>query len=190
MRSQYVVRILSAMAIAASAATAGAQTQPPTGASATPQQPTAAAEQVTVAGCIQREADYRKAQDAGRGGVAGSGVGVGNEFVLTNASTAKGEPGATGTAGVTPETPTGTSGAASVAYELTGANEGQAATLVGRRVEITGTLKAAEVQGGAPTGGVTAGRPPAGIDVATKDLKLRELEVTSIREVAGTCPAK
>lgn len=189
MRSKYV-RFLSAVAIAGGSAlvatTAGAQSQPPTSAAA--QQPTAAAEQITVAGCIQREADYRKVQDAGRGGVAGTGVGVGNEFVLTNASP-KGTD-ATGTTGAPPDTPTGTSGAATVAYELTGANEGQAAALVGKRVEITGMLKAAEVQAGAPTGGVTAGRPPAGIDVATKDLKLRELEISSIREVAGTCPAK
>jgi hypothetical protein len=35
-----------------------------------------------------READYRKAQDAGKGGVANTGLGVGNEFVLTNASPA------------------------------------------------------------------------------------------------------
>jgi hypothetical protein len=187
MRSRYVAGFFSAMAIAV-VATAGAQTQPP--ATASPQEPTAAAEQVTVAGCIEREADYRKAQDAGRGGVAGTGVGAGNEFVLINASIAKGT-GATGTTGTTPETPTGTSGAAtSVAYELTGANEGQAAEHVGRRVEISGTLKAAQVQGGAATGGTTAGRPPAGIDVAGKDLKLRELEVSSIREVAGTCLAK
>jgi hypothetical protein len=27
------------------------------------------------------------------------------------------------------------------------------------------------------------------VDVASKDLKLRELEVTSVREATGTCPA-
>ena len=42
-----------------------------------------AAQKVTVVGCVVRETDYRKAQDAGRGGVAGTGVGAGNEFVLT-----------------------------------------------------------------------------------------------------------
>jgi len=37
---------------------------------------------VRVAGCIQSEADYRKARNLGRGGTAGTGVGVANEFVL------------------------------------------------------------------------------------------------------------
>ena len=71
-------------------------------------------QQVTVTGCVQREADYRRARDAGRGGVVGTGVGAGNEFVLANASMSGAAP--TGTAGTSS---TGT------AYELTGKNEGQ-----------------------------------------------------------------
>ena len=156
-------------------------------AQATPQQATsaqqraAADQQVTVTGCIQREADYRRARDAGRGGVAGTGAGAGNEFVLINASTA--------TAGA--GTPTGTSGAGTMAFELTGKAEGEAGTHVGKRVEISGTLKAAAVSpSGQPTGGATAGRPPEGVDIASRDLQLRELEVTSVKEVPGTCPAQ
>ena len=157
-----------------------AQTQP--GAGSSTDQP------ITVTGCIQREADYRQARDAGRGGVAGTGIGAGNEFVLTNASSAAGaRPGAE------PANPTGTAGASTsgnIAYELTGANEGQVAQYVGRRVEITGRVKAAETgAGGQPTGGATAGQPPKGTDVTSKDLKLRELEVTSVREATGSCPA-
>jgi hypothetical protein len=78
-----------------------------------------------------------------------------------------------------------------MAYELTGTNEGQAAQHVGKRVEIMGKLKAAEVgASGRPTGGPTAGKPPEGVDVAGADLKLRELEVSSMREVPGTCAAQ
>jgi len=146
-------------------------------------------QQITLTGCVQRESEYRKAQDAGRGGVAGTGVGVGNEFVLTDASTAT-------TAGARPAEPTnptgtgGTAASAKMAYELTGPNEGQVSQYVGRRVEISGTLKAAETTaGGQPTGGATAGQPPKGVDVASKDLKLRELEITSVKEATGTCPA-
>ena len=56
----------------------------------TPQFQTAATvgtqdQQVTVVGCVQREADYRRAQNAGRGRVAGTGVGVANEFILAKA---------------------------------------------------------------------------------------------------------
>ena len=134
-------------------------------------QSTAAGEKVTVTGCVVRETDYRKTQDAGRGGVVGTGIGAGNEFVVTGAtmSSASG-PG--------------------IAYELTGKNEGMAAQHVGRRVEISGMLKAAETDAsGTPTGGPTAGRPPSGVDVVSKDLKIREIEVESIREVGTTCPA-
>jgi hypothetical protein len=159
-------------------------------ASQEPQQPppgarTSAGGQITVTGCVQREADYRKAQDAGRGGAAGTGVGTGNEFILADASASPSTK-----AGTEPSSPTGTSGSASSAYELTGPNEGQAAQFVGQRVEITGMLKAAEVAAsGQPTGGATAGQPPAGTDVMSKDLRLREIEVSSIKQTTGTCPA-
>jgi hypothetical protein len=53
-----------------------------------------------------------------------------------------------------------------------------------------GKLKPAETTAsGRPTGGATAGPPPTGVDVTSKDLKLRELEVASVREASGSCPA-
>jgi hypothetical protein len=154
--------------------------QPPPGARTSP------GGQITVTGCVQREADYRQTRDAGKGGVAGTGVGAGNEFILANAS-----PSPSTKAGTEPSSPTGTAGASSAtAYELTGPNEGKVGEFVGKRVEITGMLKAAEVSAsGKPTGGATAGQPPAGVDVTSKDLRLRELEVSSVRETTGTCPA-
>src|SRR5688572_1778369 len=63
---------------------------------------------IAVTGCIQREADYRQARDAGRGGVAGTGVGAGNEFVLTDATSST-----SARTGAEPASPTGTAGAAS-----------------------------------------------------------------------------
>ena len=171
-----------------------AQSQPQTGTPATTQQNRpSSAEPITIVGCVQREADYRKAKDAGRGGVAGTGIGAGNEFVLTNASmTTGGAAAAAVGAGTAAEKPTATTGAggSGSAYELTGPNEEQLATHVNKRVEITGMLKAAEVgASGAPTGGPTAGTPPRGVDVISKDLKLREVEVSSVKEMAGNCPA-
>ena len=157
--------------------------QPPQDPPAQPAARASAAGAITVTGCVQREADYRQARDAGKGGVAGTGVGAANEFILASASAAA-------PTGAAAASPTGTSGSAAAAYELTGSNEGQVAAFVGKRVEITGTLKPAEVSAtGQPTGGATAGQPPSGVDVASKDLKLRELEVTSVREATGTCPA-
>lgn len=156
--------------------------KPTTQTPATAQQPRASAGQnVTVVGCVQREEDYRKANNLGRGGTAGSGVGAGNEFVLANAMMS----GGAAAAGA----PTGTGGATSnTAYEVTGPNEGQLAKHVGSRVEIAGMLKPAETGAAGPTGGPTAGAPPRGVDVASQDLKLRELEVTSVKTATGTCP--
>jgi hypothetical protein len=163
------------------------QAQPPTSA----QPPAQAADQksdmkdVTIIGCVQSEKDYRAANNLGGGGAAGTGVGAGNEFVLINASIS---PSAVGTAGATkPETgaPAGTA-----AFELTGSKESEASAFVGKRVEIVGKMKAAEIGATGPTGGATAGKPPTGVDVASKDLKLREVEITSIKEASGTCPAK
>ena len=182
MKLVYSVGLCAAAAIAfnmAVFAQATSQAQAPSTAAA---QQTAGEQQVTITGCIQRESDYRRAREAGRGGVAGTGVGAANEFVLINASMGA----ASGAAGAT-----GTTGTAGMAYELTGSNEGQAEKLVGQRVEIMGKLKAAEVAAsGKPTGGATAGKPPEGIEVTGQDLKLRELEVGTVRQVPGTCPAK
>ena len=127
--------------------------------------------QVTVTGCVERETDYRKAHDKGRGGVAGTGVGAGDEFVLTNVSMADAKK----------------SGSETNAYELTGANEKMAAGHVGHRVEVSGMLKAAEVGPSGATGGATAGKPPSGVDVVSKDLKLRELEVSTVKMISADC---
>ena len=118
------------------------------------------AQAITFVGCVQSESDFRRAQDAGKGGAAGTGVGAGNEFVLIAASMVPA--GGTGAAGEPGEKPTGTAGTVSAAsYELSGSGEGQVASHVGKRVEIVGTLKPAEVSGGGPTGGPTAGTPPS-----------------------------
>jgi hypothetical protein len=136
---------------------------------------TQSGQQVKLTGCIQRETEYRAAQDKGRGGVAGTGIGAADEFVLTNASMA--------TQGLKSE-----ADPVDRAYELTGPNESKLKEFVGKRVEISGTLKpATTTASGTPTGGATAGRPPAGVDVASKDLKLRELEVMTVTASTGNC---
>jgi hypothetical protein len=141
---------------------------------------------VTIVGCVEKESDYRAGRDQGKGGVAGTGIGAGNEFVLTNASMAN-STGAVGTSGTTPST---SASSMTMSYELTGSGEGQAAAFVGKRVEVMGRLKAEEIGAAGPTGGPTAGAPPSGVDVASKDLKLREFEVTSIKaSSSGSCPA-
>lgn len=153
--------------------------QPAAQTPARPDQPAITTEQpITVAGCVQRETDYRRVYNIGRGGVAGTGVGAGDEFVLVNASTST----AAATPGGTPPTPApevaGTTGTAAptAAYEVTGPAEERLEKHVGKRVEIVGKLK-----GGTPG----ASRQ---IDPMGRDLNLPELEITSVRELAGTCP--
>ena len=122
---------------------------------------------VTLVGCIQRESDYRRATDAGRGGAAATGAGLGNEFVLVNASRGP----ASGTA------PDCTAASAGTAYELTGEGERELAQFVGRFIEVRGTIKEADTAGGKPSGG---------FDPIGQDLRLPELNVTSSREVMAS----
>src|SRR4051812_25064213 len=163
--------VAGVLAWGGAAAAQGSSTTSQAGANAS-----AAADQVTITGCVVSESDYRKAHDAGKGGVVGTGVGAGNEFILEDASTGRAAAGRA----------TGTSGASTTAYELTGPGEGQLSRYVGHRVELTGKFKAGETSAtGRPTGGPTAGAPPHGVDVGGKDLKLREFEVASAREASG-----
>ena len=179
------------------------QSQPPATAQAPAQaEQKAPAEQVTVEGCIQKESDYRKARNLGAGGAVGTGAGAGDEFILINAmkvtatgTTAAGTAtgtAATGTGGTPRGTATGGTGAPAEgdAFELSGDKEESLKDFIGKRVRITGTMKAAEKTTAGATGGKTAGTPPTGVDVASADLRLREIDVISVMEATtGTCPA-
>lgn len=182
MKKSFVFLVLSVATVAALSMAVFAQQTPTPQVTAATNAGQLDLQSVTIIGCVQRESDYRRARDAGKGGVAGTGIGAGNEFVLVNASITP-----------APDTPAGTAGTSAAighAYELTGKNEGLVANHINKRVEITGKLKPAEMGAAGPTGGATAGTPPAGIDVTSKDLKLREVEVISVKETTGTCPSK
>jgi hypothetical protein len=88
--------------------------------------------EVTLIGCVELERDYRARKESGRGGVLGSGVGVGNEFVLSMAKPAAsgGRRGAGGT-----------SGGPGTDYELSGKLEKDFLRYVGRQVEVIGTVE-------------------------------------------------
>jgi hypothetical protein len=156
-------------------------------------------QQVTLVGCIQREAEFRQAAGGGRGGAMGSGIGVGNEFVLTSAkaSTEAGAQSATAsgtpaTASGTSETPTataGTSGTTSstttissggIAYSLTGDRESELEKHAGQRVEIVGTLEGGSADTAAATETVSGGASQRVGD-------LKALTIVSFRAVGGAC---
>jgi hypothetical protein len=121
---------------------------------------------ISLAGCIQRETEYRRQNNAGKGGFLGFGGGLGDEYVLVNAS--RGADGAFG------DCTTATGGEA---YELTGSGEDDLEPFVGQRVAISGTRKEAEIDSttGQPTGGRQAG----------DDLRLFEVEVASFSALAA-----
>jgi hypothetical protein len=121
---------------------------------------------IALAGCIQRETEYRRQNNSGKGGFLGFGGGLGDEYVLVNAS--RGADGAFG------DCTTATGGEA---YELTGSAEDDLKSFVGQRVAITGTRKEAEIDSatGQPTGGRQAG----------DDLRLFEVEMESFRALAA-----
>ena len=132
--------------------------------------------QITVTGCVMREGEYLKANNAGRGGVLGSGIGSGNEFVLTKATmgaaaastpvtattlstdqtASRPRTGTTASGGAGTRSATGTSGltagtatAPGATYSLTGSREGDLTRYVGLRVEMTGTMSRGTTNGGA-----------------------------------------
>ena len=117
---------------------------------------------ISVVGCIQPETEYRRQNNSGKGGFLGFGGGLGNEYVLVNAS--RGADGVFGDC---------TAAAGGEAYELTGSAESDLQAFVGQRVAIAGTRKEAEidVETGQPTGGRQAG----------DDLRLFEVDVASFR---------
>lgn len=121
---------------------------------------------ISLVGCIQRESDYRRQQDAGTGGFLGFGGGLSDEYVLINALR-----GTSGAAGDCSRHTTGD------AYELTGSDEDELEAFVGQRVAITGVLKEAEVD-------AATGRPTGGRQVGA-DLRLFEVEVESFQAMTA-----
>lgn len=124
---------------------------------------------IALVGCVMRETDYRRQHDSGKGGFLGFGGGLGDEYVLVNASR--------GTTGVAGDCATATGGEA---YELTGSAEDDLEPFVGQRVAISGMLKEVEID-------PATGRPTGGRQVGD-DLRLFEVNVESFSALAAPPP--
>jgi hypothetical protein len=85
------------------------------------QPPKDADKEIRIVGCVQWERDYRKERSEGRGGALGTGVGVGNEFVLTM---------------VKPE-----GDRKATAYSITGDREKELGRRIGQQVEVIGAIE-------------------------------------------------
>jgi hypothetical protein len=128
----------------------------------------------TLTGCVYKEKDV-----PGRAPNVAERAGVMEDYILAELTP--------------PRQPVGTSGSASAPatgtmYKLEHAKDEELKAMVGKRVEVTGRIDA--------EAGDTTGRPPASAQTSPTDraigrdkIDLPEFEVTSIREVAGTCPA-
>jgi len=171
--------------MAMSIAGLGAQTpqqppaQPPTTQPPATQAPAAAAAPqdvatTTIQGCVYKEQDI-----PGRTPDITEKAGVLEDYILV--------------ASVNPSTPTGTSGtagtagvmAAPKAFKLEKIADEQLRAVVGKRVEVTGRVDA---ERGDKAAG-TAGAPAPDKNMGPDKIELSEFEVTSMREVEGTCPA-
>lgn len=103
---------------------------------------------MTLVGCLVGESDYRRAHGLGKGALGG--VGLGDEFVLVDATTApaagaaeraSSEPSSTAAAATPPAGATRCSETGSgKAYRLTGKREDELKPFVGRRIEVTGSF--------------------------------------------------
>jgi len=160
MRTQHLLPI-AAVALTSAVAFAQSSRQPET--------------PVTLTGCIQKEADYRKTHDLGKGGTLGTGAGRSDEYVLINASR-----GATGSANIDCSFQGQTE-----AYELTGRREHDLAPYVGKVVQISGTMKEAKTRP-LPSGEPS---PTGGFDPLKKDLRLFEVEVRSFQPAGAAASA-
>jgi hypothetical protein len=131
----------------------------------------------TIVGCVYEEKDV-----PGRAPNLAERAGILEDYILAEISPAEAA------------RPTGTSGAASnpttySMYKLEHTADSELKALVGKRVEVTGRIDASATD--------ATGQPPASAQTNQTDrvvghdrINLPEFEVTSIREVAGSCPAK
>jgi hypothetical protein len=180
--------------------------QVPQGSQQRPGQPTqtepraAAADQqrtTTLTGCL-----YREDQIPGRSPNVAERAGLGEDFILADATMASeasrtssagqagqpatrpggatqpgaAQPGQAGQAGATAGLATGRM------YKVTNIDDEKLRGLVGKRVEVTGSIENAD------RGAAGAGAGAATREQARNVEDLPELEATSIREVAGNCP--
>ena len=131
----------------------------------------------TIIGCVYAEKDV-----PGRAPNPAERAGVLEDYILAEITPAEAAK------------PTGTSGAARIPttysmYKLERASDSELKAMIGKRVEVTGRIDA--------EAGDSVGRPPASVQTNKTDrivghdrIDLPEFEVSSIRAVSGTCPAK
>jgi len=169
-----VAVLFSGVLIAQAAASGQAQptSQPRTAAT----QPT-----TTLSGCVYQEKDV-----PGRAPNVAERAGILEDYILAEVtpSQPQGTP-STATPGTTGTSGTAKSGAM---YKLELVDDAKLKAMVGKRVEVTGRIDA-EAGDRTPTS-PTPPTTPTDRAIGRDRIDLPEFEVTSIKEVTGTCPPK
>jgi hypothetical protein len=157
-------------------AQAGATQQPPSRPAESQAAPQAAT--TTLTGCVYKEADV-----PGRAPNVAERAGILEDYILADATPVSSAAASAGTPGAT-----GTSGVARKLYKLEFVDDDRLKALVGKRVEVVGRIDA---EAGDARSAAGAPKPSDAEKVIGRDrIDIAELEVTSIKEVSGTCPAK
>jgi len=149
------------------------------------------AQTITVSGCL-RSADAKATGATGAAGAAtaapSAGANRAGGFILTDVS-----PSGTEAAGAAaPATPTGTAGAAEKkGYRLTGSSS-ELSSLVGKRVEVTGSLSNSSAAGATAGAPAAPGAAAGGSMSSSSSQNLPQFRVTSVKEATGgaSCPSE
>lgn len=149
---------------------------------AAPQVSTQKSAATTLVGCVYREKDV-----PGRAPNVAERAGILEDYIFAEApsapiasATATPRPGQTAGA-------VGTSGALGAMYKLEFVDGDKLKSMVGKRVEITGRIDAEA--GDSPAPAADAKTTTVDKVLGHDRVNLSEFEVSSIKEVAGTCPA-
>jgi hypothetical protein len=175
------VAVLCSGAVVVTQAGTSNQAQQPQSQPTTQQKPAASQPSTTLAGCVYREQDV-----PGRSPNVAERAGILEDYILAEvtpkepqSTPSSGTPGAAGTSGTVKS---------SSMYKLELIADDKLRALVGKRVEVTGRIDAEPGDKAATS--ATPPTTPTDRAIGRDRIDLPEFEVTSIREVTGTCPAK
>jgi len=141
---------------------------------------------MTVTGCLMKEADYRKAHGLGKGALFGAGLG--DEFVLVNATNAATSSATTNTTSASASSAGCTETGNGQAYRLTGKTEDKLKSLVGHRIEVTGQFD--HERDAKTAAGQTNAKLPPEIKIASyHEVSASDRASSSASAAAGASPA-